>query len=228
MSEDVNFDSPYKIFLRNLPTKVKIEDIRAAFVGCDPDVHDRVDRSPVGSLSSRERRMRHYLELSPVIAIHLVSETPEELASKFLFDIPRRHEPEVLNYTDGTNSELAPSSDLDLPVAQPKAALDSTVMGAIDDLSTAAASLSKTRYLPQQNIFHDKAHSIMAAAPSEEAAQAALVDLGYQFTSAANTKQNFSKNLEIGRVKTALIKVISELSVMFNIYFIPFIQIGYF
>lgn len=89
-----------RIFLRNLPSDVTVDDIRLAFVACDPEAASKIIRAKPKKVEEKELSREHNLNLSPVLAIHLVKDDLDDVASKFMFDLPREHTP-LTTYTDG-------------------------------------------------------------------------------------------------------------------------------
>ena len=99
--------SSKKIFLRNIPLDVTIEDIRLAFLGIDPILSGQVKRPKLKASSKVTQAARndivtqearnHNLQLSPVHAVHLVKEDLNSLTMRFLYELPIDHDPDVDN-----------------------------------------------------------------------------------------------------------------------------------
>lgn len=168
-----------KIFLRNLPPNVTIDDIRLAFIGCDPEISDQIMRTRPGfKIKSKKKDhtedeiMSHNLTLSPVVAVHLVTDNVDDVASKFMYDLPKDHSPV---FTDGTTD----------------------ITSNLGNVLSSQEISSKTPSDPDSDMRADTA-SFLPSAPS---------DAAYAFDNSSSVKYNITSKLSSNRVKTALISV---------------------
>lgn len=168
-----------KIFLRNLSAETTIDDIRLAFVGSDPEAARQViKRKASATKEEKEKALRHNIELSPVVAIHLVRDDLDDIAAKFMYDLPKEHSPTMAMYTDGaTNSDSGSGQE-------------NATKNDIIVKKTVRAPLSLD---PDADLKCDDNAEVVQ-------------DQAYAFDS-EKTRANFIKKLDSNRVKTALLKV---------------------
>lgn len=103
-----------KIFLRNLPQNVTVEDIRLSFIGCDPHAANESLRLKLekntNSSTALQHIREHNLQFSPVRAVHLVKDDLDDVMYKFMYDLPRYHTPDFPLIDDVTDASGQDSS----------------------------------------------------------------------------------------------------------------------
>jgi hypothetical protein len=190
-----------KIFLRNLTAKITVEDIRLAFIGTDPSVKDQIMKMDDKKVKNKKLREAaedevnlHNLELSPVMAVHLVKDDLDDVAFKFMYDLPKEYSlassPE---YTDGTTDTDATSGS---------SSSSKSVSSLSNSMPASAATQIHVPYLdPDADLTSEDLTSedLTSEGAGSEAAYA------YDAPKAVKIRKDFVKSLDKNRVKTALL-----------------------